>query len=313
MEAMRYAPDLTERTHAAKEESKEDEAIVKFRKVWEICYGKFSYSFEDTTIVPPMRYTFHIPEDAIPEQLLQIFSVHVSSLNEGEGLHWPLHVYGLIATRDCLDPRRNYIFQRSRENCQTITKEDPVLLLTGPSRGVVLIDPVSFEVQLKAKGETESEDKVLAFDVLTSQHDSSYWGHPPPIVTSFLLGKRIELGFTFALLSASVEATISVELIAKSMDGSVREWPECIRGKITAHTASLPHGNILLLDSKDGKMPTNDSGVIMLSRKVVSVELSGKLRVQVEAFYPGQLIKGWVDFTPKKANISYEKCDMFFL
>ncbi|WVZ68214.1 hypothetical protein U9M48_017177 [Paspalum notatum var. saurae] len=217
------------------------------------------------TIVPPMRYTFHIPEDAISEQLLQIFSVHVSSLNEGEGLHWPLHVYGLIAARDCLDPRRNYLFQRSRENCQTITKE------------------------LKAKDETESEDKVLAFDVLTSQHGGSYWGRPPPIVTSFLLGKRIELGFTFALLSASVEATISVEVLARSEDGSMPEWPEDIRGIISAHTASLPQGNVLLLDSKDGQMLINDSGVIMLSRKVVCVELSGKLRVQFDVFYPDGL------------------------
>jgi hypothetical protein len=47
----------------------------------------------------------------------------LTQFKEEEGLHWPLHVYGLIATRDSLDHRRNLLFQRARDNCQTITQE----------------------------------------------------------------------------------------------------------------------------------------------------------------------------------------------
>ncbi|GJM92781.1 hypothetical protein PR202_ga09278 [Eleusine coracana subsp. coracana] len=49
----------------------------------------------------------------------------------------------------------------------------------GPSRAVVLIDSVSFEVQLTAKGTTKpSEDKVLAVDAFSSYHAIAYMSHP---------------------------------------------------------------------------------------------------------------------------------------
>jgi len=291
---------------ASKEKSEEDKEIVSYRRHWENCYGKYFGSFEDTTVVPPMRYTFgSIPTSATMEQGLHIFSIKVAQLKEEEGLHWPLHVYGLIAIRDSLDPRRNILFHRARDNCQTITEEDPHLLLTGPSRAVVIIDPVSFEVQVKAKGESESEDKVLVSDVLTTQHAVSHMGHPPPINTSYLWGKRCTLGFSFAVLAQTVEATICVEVLERS-------WPENVPGKITACTTSLPDMKISLLDYRGERVPINNSGVIMLSRQVVSVELSGKLKVEVEARYGGELVKGYVSFIPKKATISFQRCDMFF-
>jgi len=69
-----------------------------------------------------MLYTFgSIPKYAIPDNGMQIFYVKVAQIKE-EGLDWPLHVYGLIATRDSIDPRRNLIFYRTRDNCQTITE-----------------------------------------------------------------------------------------------------------------------------------------------------------------------------------------------
>ncbi|CAD6332730.1 unnamed protein product [Miscanthus lutarioriparius] len=110
---------------ASDEKSEEDnKEIVSYRCHWERCFGKCSGSFEDTTVVPPMRYTFGpIPKSATVEEGLQIFSVKVSEPKEEEGVHWPLHVFGLIAIRDSMDPRRNFIFHRSRDNCLTITEE----------------------------------------------------------------------------------------------------------------------------------------------------------------------------------------------
>uniref|UniRef100_A0A0A9CIW4 DUF6598 domain-containing protein n=1 Tax=Arundo donax TaxID=35708 RepID=A0A0A9CIW4_ARUDO len=301
----RRAMALAAKHMRRKREQEEKEEIARFQRFWECCYGKYFGSFEETTVVPSMCYTFgSVPKYANPDEGLQIFSVKVAQLKEEEGLHWPLHVYGFIAIRDSIDPRRNHLFHRTRDNCQIITEEDPFLLLTGPSRAAVLIDPISFEVQLKAKGKTKSEDKVLVFDVLTSQHAVVYLGDPPPIFTSYLQGKRSKLDFTFALLAESVEATICVEVVHGS-------WPEQIPGRVTARMASIDHEHIVLVDSGDGRLPIGRSGAIKLSRQVVSVELSGELKVDVMAYF-GEAVKGSAVFTPKKARISYKSIDLSF-
>lgn len=55
------------------------------------------------------------------QKTLQIFSVKVTGLRGG--LQFPLDVYGMVATRDRLDHNRNIIFNRKRDNCQTLTQE----------------------------------------------------------------------------------------------------------------------------------------------------------------------------------------------
>ncbi|CAD6229248.1 unnamed protein product [Miscanthus lutarioriparius] len=265
-----------------------------------------SLALSTTTVVPPMLYTFgSVPKYAIPDNGMQIFYVKVAQIKEEEGLHWPLHVYGLIATRDSIDPRRNLIFHRTRDNCQTVTEEVPFLQLTGPSRAVVLVDPVRFEVQLKSKGRTESEDKVICFDILNSQLASGYVGYcRPRIFTSHLRCNQSKLEFAFAVLARSVEATIRVEIV----DGA---WPEHLGGRVTTRTASIHHEGIVPADSGGGRMPVSGSGVIELTRRVVCVELSGELEVDVVAFRVVDNIysdaaKDSVVFTPKRAAISYD-------
>ncbi|TVU36633.1 hypothetical protein EJB05_18574 [Eragrostis curvula] len=278
----------------------EEQEITRFRRFWEDCYGDFFGSFDDTTVVPPMNYTFglaSVPKYAIPDNTLQIFSVKVTQLIEEEGLRWPLHVFGLIAIRDSIDPRRNILFHRERDHCQTITEEEPFLLLTGPSRAPVLIDPVRIEVQLKAKGKSVLKDKGLIFDVLTTMPACSY-PHHPRMFTCDLDGIRGNLEFTLAVLQRSVEATIRVKVV----DG---RWHGGMSARVSAHTASIDHGDIVLLDSGDGLVPNNTSGIIQLSRRVVSVELSGELNVVVEAKCLNRVIKKLATFNPKMAGSSY--------
>ncbi|XP_021313419.1 uncharacterized protein LOC110434073 isoform X2 [Sorghum bicolor] len=293
------------------EDEKEDDddfEIVGFRRTWELCYASDYGSFEDIT-VPSMRYTFRpFPKNAIRQGGLQFFSAKVAELKEEEGLHWPLHVYGLIATRDSADPRRNLLFDRTRDSCQIITQEDPILQLTGPSRAVVLIDPVTIEVQLKAKCKTESEDKVLNFSVFEYSHQDSY-EEPPFLTTIYTRCKRSKLEFAVAFLVQSVEATVRVRVVRGS-------WPDHFRGQIMSRTASISHGAIVLLDSRYGRMNFNKYGVIELSRCVVSVEPCGQLKVDVVASQVDDdrnvVAQGLVDFTPKMAGVSHGICDLGF-
>uniref|UniRef100_A0A453E933 DUF6598 domain-containing protein n=1 Tax=Aegilops tauschii subsp. strangulata TaxID=200361 RepID=A0A453E933_AEGTS len=100
---------------------------------------------------------------------LNVFSVKLAGTDDS--LRWPLHVFGIVAARDYLDHNRNIIFLRDRDNCQIIHQKDPYLELTGPTRGVVVVDPTEFEVKLKVKGSTESEDRDLSFLITRGGHN----------------------------------------------------------------------------------------------------------------------------------------------
>lgn len=154
----------------------------------------------------------------------------------------------------------------------------PYLLLTGPTRAVVVVDPVDFEVALKVKGSIESEDKDLSFLAVQLTRICNISG--THLINKEYTSKLSTLELTFGYIVRSVEATINVRVI----DGS---WPEeGFSARITAHTSSLKDYRVLLLDSGDEmkKMSVTADGMIELSRRVVSVEFEGELEVSVAAF-----------------------------
>ena len=76
-----------------------------------------------------MRLTFSGSEAGYSMETLQFFSVKVAGIDKSLG--WPLDVYGFVAFRDVLDHKRNMIFFRERDNCQTISQEVCSLLSPG--------------------------------------------------------------------------------------------------------------------------------------------------------------------------------------
>uniref|UniRef100_A0A452XPM3 DUF6598 domain-containing protein n=3 Tax=Aegilops tauschii subsp. strangulata TaxID=200361 RepID=A0A452XPM3_AEGTS len=94
-----------------------------------------------------------------PSYMLQLFSMRLSSF---EPLY-PISVYGIFAIRDYLDPRRNYVFNRPRDDAVTIEKQGSfVIPLCSPCRGMYLLDKALVEVDLWVKKEgDESDDKQL--------------------------------------------------------------------------------------------------------------------------------------------------------
>ncbi|XBI59240.1 hypothetical protein VPH35_040347 [Triticum aestivum] len=74
--------------------------------------------------------------------------------------------------------------------------------------------------------------------------------------------------------------------------------------------AGLPSREVLLLDSKGGRMSLTSNGYLSLARCVVSVELKGKLQVLIMAESPSQNaeIAAQFLFAPEKCNISKGEC-----
>ncbi|KAI5009821.1 hypothetical protein ZWY2020_011958 [Hordeum vulgare] len=290
-----------------RDDEEEEGAIPIYRRDWETSFGGVFGSFEDETALGPMRYTSGpIPENAFPATTLQVFSIRVTDLN---GLcWWPLHVYGLVAIRDGVDHNRNFLFRRTRDNYQILTEEDPFLMLTGPSRAVMLVGRtrITFEVQLKVKGKkTESEDRVLASKVFHFR-----LGSPSPLedgIHTHIPYDSCTLDLSFAPLRHSVEATVSVQLV----DGS---WPDGHQGQIFCCATGIEDAKMLLLDCRDGNMPIGPDGMFALSRRVVCAELSGrdKLMVSVQARRVGLLTRNRAVFEPKMSGTSVGMWDLRF-
>lgn len=148
--------------------------------------------------------------------------------------------------------------------------QDSYLLLIGPSRPVMIIDPVTFEVDLKVKGETELEDKILSLKVFHKRYHDF-------INLKRCFSMRSTIDFAFAVDLEAVEATVdSVKVISGS-------WPDHLRGRVVSRTTRIAQKDVVLLDSRDGRMPIASDGKIELSRRVLSVAVGGELTICVEA------------------------------
>lgn len=310
-------PETTEQEEEEEWVYREEDRITRYRGLWESRFaGKYG-SFGDETSLGPMRFTFGpIPSYARPHCTMQIFRIRVADLEDG--LRWPLHVHGIVAARDTSDHNRNFLFNRTRDNCQVLTQQDPYLLLTGPSRAIVIIDPITIEFQLKVKSKTNpKEDELLAFGIFN--YPQTYLAKS--VLRSCIFCDRCTIEIAYAPLTPSVEVTV---IGVRVVDGA---WPEGLRGRVVAGVTTVREGEVLLLDSLDRKMPISPStGVIELSRRVVSVDLEGgKLVVSVVATSQtggkedddddaGAVVvaRGNAVFTPKRAGTSNGTCDLGF-
>uniref|UniRef100_A0A0E0J7B1 DUF6598 domain-containing protein n=1 Tax=Oryza nivara TaxID=4536 RepID=A0A0E0J7B1_ORYNI len=192
--------------------------LICSRQNWETMYGKFG-AFEDETDASPMRNTDRpVPPYYLPISMMQFFLVKVIEIMGG--LQWPLHVYGIVATRDSQDNKRNFLFRCDREHCQTLASpQDSCLRLTRPSRAIVIVNPVVVEVDLKVKGSRgpPSEDKVLSEHAFVHNHTGHRIkpGFPHRQLEST---EDSTMEFVFAHLQSAVEATITVGVVEGSPD-----------------------------------------------------------------------------------------------
>ncbi|GJN17907.1 hypothetical protein PR202_gb05015 [Eleusine coracana subsp. coracana] len=226
-----------------------------------------------------MRYTDSGPPryGGVPYNALEIFSLKVIELKEG--LQWPVRVFGLVVVRNSLDHKRNVLFDRAKDNCQTLTAEDSSLVLTGPRRAIALIDPLEFEVELRVLGSMPSEETVLS--VVYFEYNNNRYNHSKAglIQTCIESSKRSTIELKYSQLRDPLEATIEVR----------REEGLCdFHGRFYAHMEYMGEDDVVvLLDSKDLKVNFTSDGHVLLSRNVVLVEEGAKLILGVKAWQNG--------------------------
>ncbi|KAM3299176.1 hypothetical protein ACQJBY_040585 [Aegilops geniculata] len=317
---------------ARKEMEEEQEVFDSYRQGVESKVGHFGY----TTLVSPMHFTHYTPRQVPSDYTtrgitLQIFSFKIANISldlEWPLLQWPLKVYGIVAARDSVDRRRNVLFHRRRDNFQEITKEDPFLCLTGPSRAISADRPLEFEVQLKLKGgAAKSEDSVL---INSRSHYGGYQTHNGLYTVTFdncLCTTELSLQ---KLYRGAVQATFLRVGIVKgsqspfSYGGRVACSSPPQEDVVSGSEGPVTPTQVVLLDSRDcagGKMPIGEEdGYLDLSRHVVSVELrtvsvdseelEENLKVVIEAYSPGGSVQAHVMVRPQYCGISKHKCDL---
>ncbi|KAF7018890.1 hypothetical protein CFC21_032124 [Triticum aestivum] len=285
----------------------EEKRFAAFHLYWERIWGKDGHSFEKQTILSPMQFTHcttrRFPTEAVAGNTLQIYSIKVSL---AERQRFPLEVYGVVAVRDAVDRRRNPLFLCARMHCQILEENDSFLHLTGPVRAIVSMDTVYIEIQLIVKGATKSEDTALisTFGFFNGDNSSTYLAKNN-LCTVELCYEQVKQSVQATILSLgvipkqdSLPSPHGGRVVCSSLP---QDGHEDIAGQVSSR-------QVLLLDSKDGKMPMTSNGYLDLARHVVSVELNGKLQVLIMADSPSQTaIAARFLLTPKKYNTS--KCE----
>ncbi|XP_037415130.1 uncharacterized protein LOC119277888 isoform X1 [Triticum dicoccoides] len=207
--------------------------------------------------------------------MMQIFSLKLAYTSSYVG--GPVQLYGYVAVRDLLNPMRNYVFNRTR-NDPLVVEHDGFIQMSGPKRGIRMQAPVLIEFNLKIKtgGEEEGDDQQVIDGVAIFGNRIS--GHAR-VNTQRMDGDGGSVDIKFAVLERASEATVQVG-ISEIEKGSCLSL--CLAGSYTS-PSYVSHGKIQLFD---GVITAEASE---LSRAVVAVARDSKLVVKLKLSQKGGL------------------------
>ncbi|KQK03672.1 hypothetical protein BRADI_2g09220v3 [Brachypodium distachyon] len=166
-----------------------------------------------------------------------ILSVKIVSSDRG----FPINVYGTIIVRDSIDRKCIYLFNRSKEDYRTINSEEESLILTGPGRGLVLLDFLYVEINLKVKVDEKTPGQQ------TSKGFVSIDGRMQP------RDEKVNVG-------SEMEATFEIEILKGHFCGEIKAGIEGVEEKIVIHNST-----------EDGVVTRGDRTVIKLRRRVMTI------------------------------------------
>ncbi|CAL4887383.1 unnamed protein product [Urochloa decumbens] len=197
---------------------------------------------------------------------VNIFSLKIVSSDVG----FPIHVYGTLIARDTLDKKCVYLFRRDRDNSQFISSKDESLILTGPKRGLALINDLYVETDLKVK-DPGGQDRQLSIGVLEIDGIARRRLEKCEVESRSLATRLSTVDLMYAAVKLAVEAAIAIEV-----------RPGDFNGEITAYTTSIQN-RLVLDDSKvAGDMTCCDLGAVQLMRPVISVYLEDMLIISAK-------------------------------
>ncbi|CAO2037296.1 unnamed protein product [Urochloa humidicola] len=241
-----------------------------------------TFDHDEESPLGPMRFTTKVYKDNLVKvcEAINILSVKITCSDVG----FPIQVYGTVIARDCIDKKCVYLFRCGRDHCQLINSKDEPLILTGPKRGLLLLDDNFVETDLKIK-DHQGQDKEFSKGIVAIRGVANRLLEECKVERESLSTRLSTVNVLYAIVIDAVEATIAVRVLKGKFDGT-----------ITAHTTSIQK-RVVLYDSKLADTRTADVGVIRLMRRVVSVYVRDMLIIEVKTD-DGKYV--WrIDFTPR--------------
>jgi hypothetical protein len=187
--------------------------------------------------------------------------------------------------------------------------------LIGPSRAVVYTDEVSFELQLKVKGTTESEDKPLITEA--RNYEESF----DEATEVCFKNCFCTIEFRMQVVESTTQATILSVQVARGATFPFKygarvactpipgEWVVTDDKRVVCVTRPAS-GEVVMVDSKDGAMLKGSHGYLHLPRNVVSVETQGRLDIDIHAYSESGEIAAHdrASFQAQFSKISQKQC-----
>ncbi|KAK1691744.1 hypothetical protein QYE76_008441 [Lolium multiflorum] len=221
------------------------------------------FDIDEESLIPPMRFTnsgyirgINLQDSA------NVLSVKIASSDRG----FPINVYGTIIARDNVDHKCIYIFNRHREDYQTINSEEESLILTGPSRGLVLLDFIYVEINLKIKVDGEPLGQQISKGLLSID------GRVQPQDEKVNFGSRTLKSWfsivkvSYATILNAVEGTFEIELLEGHFCGDIRVSIEGVEEKILIHNSK-----------EDGVVTFSGDLTVITLRRVLTICLGRML------------------------------------
>lgn len=224
------------------------------------------FDIDEESLIPPMRFTKTGYLHGLNlEDSANILSVKIVSSDRG----FPINVYGTIIARDSVDHKCIYLFNRNREDYQTINSEDDSLILTGPGRGLVLLDFIYLEINLKINVDGKPLGEQISKGLLCID------GRVQPRDEKVNVGSRTlkswysSVKVSYATILNAVEGTFEFELLKGHFCGEIKAGIEGVEEKIVIHSSK-----------EDGVVTRGDRTFIKLRRHVMTFCLERMLRFE---------------------------------
>ncbi|CAL5031782.1 unnamed protein product [Urochloa decumbens] len=138
-----------------------------------------------------------------PRRMLQILSLKLAKTSVDCGL---IELYGYIAVRDDLDPLLNYVVNFSRGD-PIVVEQGSLIYMTGPKRGIEMVDLTLIEYDLRVKTGQEENDDLQLIDGASIIGPAGKWNEP---FTKCIPGDYGTVEITLSRLEHAVEATVEV-------------------------------------------------------------------------------------------------------